>query len=188
MSSALALAVLASVGYGIGAVLQAVGAMRSTVRGRVGIAAFAREPVFALGLLADIASWAISRVALRTMPLFAVQTVLAGSVAITVVLARVVLGVRLRRRDRWAIAASMFGLVIVGISAGKAHAKPTSHLLTVCILLGIPALMLIAAVVARIGKSVILAILAGLSFTGSALAARSAHWGCPESRGCCSAW
>lgn len=172
MRFALALCVLASIGYGVGAVLQAAGARRAGAQGRDGIAAIAKQPAFLLGLLTDVASWTISRVALRTVPLFVVQTILAGSVGITVVLARLVLGTRLRRSDQWAIVATTFGLAVVAASAGKADATGITPSLEIRVMLAIPVVVFLGVLALKLGKSRVLAVLSGASFTGSALAAR----------------
>lgn len=176
MKTALVLCVVAAVGYGFGAVMQALGARRADALGQTGLSAIAKQPVFLFGLLADFGSWTISRFALHTLPLFAVQTILAGSLAITVLLARLVLGSELRGPDRLAIAATMIGLFIVGISAGNEPTKPITHVLKVGILIGIPALIALGVVALKLNKSVVLAVLSGAAFTGSAMAARAVHF------------
>jgi drug/metabolite transporter (DMT)-like permease len=170
------LCLIAAIGYGAGAVMQALGARRADGLGQTGLSAILRQPIFLIGLITDFASWTVSRFALHTLPLFAVQTILAGSLAITVLLARVVLASELRGPDRFAIAATMLGLFIVGISAGNEPTKEITHLLKVCILLGIPALLALGAVALQLHKSVVLAVLSGAAFTGSALAARAVHF------------
>jgi drug/metabolite transporter (DMT)-like permease len=175
MKLALAFCLIAALGYGVGAVLQAVGARRTTAKGEDGILQMARQPVFLLGLLADFGSWLISRFALHSLPLFAVQTILAGSLAVTVLLAGVVLGAHLGKQEKLAVVATMIGLLIVGISAGEEEAKPITHLLKVGILLGVPGVVVLGLMALKLKKSVVLAVLAGASFTGSALAARSVH-------------
>lgn len=175
MKTALAFCLIAALGYGVGAVLQAVGARRANARGADGIVSMAKQPVFLLGLLADFLSWLISRFALHTLPLFAVQTILAGSLAVTVLLAGVVLGTHLGRAEKAAVVMTMVGLVIVGVSAGEEQAKDITHLLKVCTMLGIPAVIVLGLMAVKLRKSVLLAILSGASFTGSALAARSVH-------------
>lgn len=176
MKIALLLCVIAAIGYGVGAVLQALGARRAMDKGEFGVLAMAKQPVFLMGLLTDLLSWLVSRFALHTLPLFAVQTILAGSLAVTVLLARVVLGAVLRRTDRYAIIATMIGLVVVGISAGEEQAKPITTALKICVLMGIPAVAAAGLVALRLGKSIVLAVLAGAAFTGSALAARAVHF------------
>jgi uncharacterized membrane protein len=173
MKTALLFCLIAALGYGVGAVLQAVGARHAAADADIGVKAMVKQPMFLLGLLADFGSWVISRFALHTLPLFAVQTILAGSLAVTVVLARIVLGAELRRPDRLAIVATVIGLVIVGVSAGSDEARDVTHLLKLCILAGIPAIVVAAFFAVKMNKAVILAILAGVAFTASALAART---------------
>jgi drug/metabolite transporter (DMT)-like permease len=173
MKTALVLCLIAAFGYGVGAVLQALGARHAAAGEDVGIKAMVRQPMFLLGLLADFGSWVISRFALHTLPLFAVQTILAGSLAVTVVLAGIVLGAELRRPDRWAILATVVGLIIVGISAGSDEARDVTHLLKLCILAGIPLIVVAAFFAIKMNKAVILAVLAGVAFTSSALSART---------------
>jgi hypothetical protein len=173
MKIALVLCIIAALGYGIGAVLQALGARRAAVGEHIGIKAMVKQPMFLLGLVADFGSWVISRFALHTLPLFAVQTILAGSLAVTVLLAGIILGAELRRPDRWAIGATVAGLVIVGVSAGSDEAKDVTHLLKLCILAGIPMIVIAAFFALKMNKAIILAVLAGVAFTSSALAART---------------
>jgi hypothetical protein len=173
VKTALVLCLIAAFGYGIGAVLQALGARHAAAAHHSGIKGMVKQPIFLLGLLADFGSWVISRFALHTLPLFAVQTILAGSLAVTVVLAGIVLGAELRRPDKWAIVATVAGLIIVGVSAGSDEARDVTHLLKLCILAGIPALLVAAFFAIKMNKAVILAVLAGVAFTSSALAART---------------
>jgi drug/metabolite transporter (DMT)-like permease len=175
MKTALVFCLVAALGYGAGAVLQALGARRAAAVHDSGLKAMVKQPMFLLGLLADFGSWVISRFALHTLPLFAVQTILAGSLAVTVVLAGIVLGAELRTPDRWAIAATVAGLIIVGVSAGSDEARDVTHLLKLCILAGIPAIVVAAFFAIKMNKAVILAVLAGVAFTSSALAARTIH-------------
>lgn len=176
MKTALILCLIAALGYGAGAVMQALGARRADALGQSGLSAIVKQPIFLLGLLTDLASWTISRFALHTLPLFAVQTILAGSLAVTVLLARVVLGSELRGPDRLAIVSTMIGLFIVGISAGGEPTKEVTHVLKVCTMIGIPALIALGVAALRLHKSIVLAVLSGAAFTGSALSARSVHF------------
>lgn len=84
-------AVLASIGYGLASVLQAVGARRAAASG----AGTAVQPAHLGGLALDGASWLVSLLALRVLPLFAVQAVLAGSLAVTAVAGERALQLRL---------------------------------------------------------------------------------------------
>ncbi|HEY4333347.1 MAG TPA: hypothetical protein VGM78_12280 [Ilumatobacteraceae bacterium] len=172
MKIALLLCLIASVGYGFGAVLQAIGARRATCKGAEGLRMMVTQPIFLLGLLCDFTSWVTSRFALHELPLFAVQSILAGSLAITVLLAGIILHAELRRTDRIAIVTALIGLAVIAISAGEDTAGHISRLVRIFIVLGIPAVIVLAVLAIRLNKAVVLAVLAGASFTGSALSAR----------------
>lgn len=88
MTLGLFAAVAGMMAYGIATVLQAAGAKRAH-----GVAVLG-QPLYLLGTGLDAAAWLASVVALQQLPLFAVQAVLAGSLGVTVVLARVFLGAR----------------------------------------------------------------------------------------------
>ncbi len=70
------------------------------------------------GLVLDAGAWLASLVALRALPVVVVQALLAGSVVVTAVLARLVLAARLRRTDVWAIGLAVAGLVVLTGAAG----------------------------------------------------------------------
>lgn len=173
--TALVLCVVAAFGYGFGAVLQAVGVRRAKAKKGAGLIALLGQPAFLGGLLADFGSWAISRFALQSLPLFAVQTILAGSLAVTVVLARIMLGAQLSTLHKSAVVAAVAGLVLVGFSAHEQQVHSRGHLVTVCILMGVPVLLVVSLCAMKLRKSVLLAVLAGVAFTGSALAARTVN-------------
>jgi hypothetical protein len=110
---ALTLAVCAAVGYGISSVLQAAGARRSH-----GVLHTLRQPAYVGGVGLDLLAWALSLAALRTLPVYQVQAVLAGSLAVTAVAARVALDVRLRAVDGAAVAVTVVALVALA-AAGR---------------------------------------------------------------------
>ncbi|WP_432510280.1 hypothetical protein [Kineococcus sp. SYSU DK001] len=167
MSVALGAAVLAALGYAAGSVLQALG-----VRGGSGAAALARSPRYLAGLGCDGAAWLLSLVALRRLPTFAVQSLLAGSLALTVVLAHLVLGARARRRDTVAVLLLVAALGVVGGSGTEqpAPAVPGGVAAALCVAAG---LVLAAVLVPHRGRSTTCAVLAGLGYSVAALAARA---------------
>ncbi|MEZ0164958.1 hypothetical protein AB2L27_09290 [Kineococcus sp. LSe6-4] len=167
MELALAAAVLGALGYAAGSILQAVG-----VRGGSGAAALTRSPLYLTGLGVDGLAWLLSLVALRRLPTFAVQSLLAGSLALTVVLARVFLGSRLRRRDTAAVLALVAALGVVG-GAGTEQPSPTvgpGGQVALCVAAG---LLLLAVLVLRRSGSATFAVLAGLGYSVAALGARA---------------
>ena len=79
------------------------------------------RPRYLGGLAVDGLGWATTVVALRYLPVFVVQAVLGGAIALTAIGARVVYGSALRRVDRLACAACVVGLMLVAGSAGPAR-------------------------------------------------------------------
>ena len=76
------------------------------------------QPYYLGGLLVDLLGWACTAAALRFLPVFAVQAVLGGSIALTALAARRLYGSALRPLDRAAVGACVLGLVLVAASAG----------------------------------------------------------------------
>jgi hypothetical protein len=118
-------AAAAAIAYGAATVLQAIGVQRmaavptgAMLRSRVA----AGRP-YALGLILDVLGFLASVAALRTLPLFLVESAVASSVAVTAVLAVLVLDLRLRRAEITALVVIGVGLVMLAVSAepGPAH-------------------------------------------------------------------
>lgn len=180
----LAAALVAATAYGVASVLQAVGARRAEASAAPGAGAaatgLARQPVYLLGVVLDGAAWLVSLVALRTLPLFAVQALLAGSLAVTAVLGARVLGVRLGRSGAVAIAVAVVGLALVAAGARPGRPQPAPDG-TVAWCLGLAvALVLLAVVPAGWGGrwltgrtgAVVLSTAAGVGYSVAALCAR----------------
>jgi hypothetical protein len=160
-----AAALLAAVGYGAASVLQGVGARRTT-----GPAVLA-QPVYVVGLCADGLAWLASLAAVRVLPLFVVQSVLAASVAVTVVLCAVFLHAPLRHRDLGAVALLVLALAVLAVAFLPGAATPSTALTAWVLAVGGAAIAATAALYSR-GGSLTLAALAGLAFAGTAVAAR----------------
>ena len=109
---ALGEAMAGALGYGAASVVQARAA-----RGAAGLGVVVR-PWYVAGLVADLVAWVASVLAMRVLPLFVVQSLLATSLAITVLLAWPVLGHRPDRRDAVAVAVAMAALAGLAWSAG----------------------------------------------------------------------
>ncbi|MEV4517594.1 hypothetical protein AB0K00_52640 [Dactylosporangium sp. NPDC049525] len=114
---ALAFAAAGAVGYGIASVLQAAGARRDP-----GMLQTLRDPVYLGGVGLDLLAWLASLAALRTLPVYQVQAVLAGSLAVTVVVARFALAARLRAVDVAAVAVTIAALALLAAAAGPQDA------------------------------------------------------------------
>lgn len=165
---ALGFAVAGAVGYGTASVTQALAARRST-----GTLHTLRQPLYLVGLGCDLLAWLASLVALRTLAVYQVQAVLAGSLAVTVLGARVVLAARLRRRDSVAVTVTVLALAVLALSAGpQDQIQPSGAvrfgLVTAAVLVAVGGW-----VAARAGSPGASAALAGLAFGGAALCARA---------------
>lgn len=166
MSLALLADLLGTVGYGAGSVLQAAGANRAS--GPLVLL----QPLYLIGLGCDSLAWIASLVALQQLPLLAVQALLAGSLAITVVLARIFLAARLACRDTLAIAAVAVSLVIVAAAAGVEPASAPPWWFAPALVVSLAVAVAVLLVFYKSGHPTVLALVAGLSFSGAALGAR----------------
>lgn len=153
-----------------GALLQASGARRAT-RGRP----VAVQPRYLGGIVVDFVAWLCAVVALRTLPVFAVQAIIGGSIAVTAVAGARINATVLDRITRIAVAVCLAGLVLVAASAGSGHPPVTSALVNY-VLIGAFLLLGVGVLVLRqYQQAWPLAVLAGTGFGGTALAVRAAH-------------
>ncbi|HEY6796413.1 MAG TPA: hypothetical protein VI248_17185 [Kineosporiaceae bacterium] len=172
-------ALAAAVSYGVASVLQAVAARRAAGAGGLDprlLGRLAQQVPYLVGLALDLVGFVASVLALRSLPLFFVQSAIAGSVGVTAVVAVLALGARLSGRETAALAGLGVGLVLLAVTARPEHAVP------------LPAAgrwALLAAVFVLVGYGVLgarmpdplgaaaLAIGAGLGFGGVGVAART---------------
>ena len=176
MIPAFAAAIVAAFIYGTGSVLQAVGT-RQAQTGRAGRARFwgvVHQPLYLTGLGCDLVAWVLTVAALQHLPVFAVQSIVASSLAVTVVLAKVVFATTLRRRDIAAIIATAISLVLIGAAAGDHAPTRPATTFVVLVVLGAPALVAISHAT-RVTSAHVSATIAGAAFAGSMLAARATH-------------
>lgn len=164
---ALAAALAGAIGYGAGSVLQAAGAARA--RGP----AVLWHPAFLLGLTLDGFAWLASLVAVRQLPLFAVQSILAGSIAVTVVLASIFLGASLGMRHWIAIAGVLTGLIAVAVASGLQSAQASPNSFTTFAMVGLGVVAALSALLYRRRAPVSMAVIAGVAFSGAAVCARA---------------
>jgi len=172
-------ALIAAVAYGSATILQAIG-VRRLAAARPGSSPLVRARLgrlYAAGLLLDGVGFLASIAALRTLPLFLVQSAVASSVAVTAILAVIVLGVRLSGKEIAALGGVGLGLVALAVSALEGRAQHTySHagqwaLLTVVPVLAIAIVGFLDTSLVR--SSALLALTAGLSFGLVGIAART---------------
>lgn len=136
-------AVVACLGYGFGSVLQSIGARRPAgATGPTAFLAIMIQPMYLAGLLADGLGFVGNVVAARQLPLFLVQAVMTGSVAVTAVIAAL-RGARLGRRDWIALGVLAAGLVLLAVTAraGSAPAPSTGWRVLILAAAGLSALV-----------------------------------------------
>ncbi|MEO7448477.1 MAG: hypothetical protein ABI336_09425 [Humibacillus sp.] len=171
-------ALLAAVAYGAATILQAV-AVRRMARLPEGTSLVARSRVgwpYAVGLGLDGLGFVASVAALRTFPLFLVESAVASSVAVTALLSVLVLKVRLRLAEVVALAAVALGLVGLALAAEEGSAAPVGTAATWWLLAGTAVVAGLLATGLRDGhrsrSAVALSVAAGLAFGLVGIAAR----------------
>lgn len=164
--------------YGVGSVLQAVAARRAARAEGLDVRLLARllgSWVYVVGLALDLGGFVLSLVAVRSLPLFVVQSVLASFLAVTAILGALFLQMPLDRRDRIALVVVVAGLVLVGASAAEDRSvdvstSETRGVLVVSILLAVAAVP--AARVPGPRGGALLGTVAGLAYGTTSVAAR----------------
>ena len=164
--------------YGVGSVLQAVAARRAHRVEGLDVRLLARllgSWLYVVGLGLDVVGFGLSLVAVRSLPLFVVQAVLASFLAITAVLGAVFLRMPLSRRDRIALTVVILGLVLVAASATEDRSVEASTAEIRGVLLVAVLLALAAVPAARLSgarSAAMLGAVAGLAYGATAVAAR----------------
>jgi drug/metabolite transporter (DMT)-like permease len=171
-------AVGAAVCYGCASILQALAARdEATAEGldpRL-LLRLAHSWRYLLGLGLDGLAFLLSLAALQTMPLFAVQAIVASFLAITAVLGALFLQMPLTRRDKVALVVVIGGLVMVGMSAAEDSAVDVSSAERWGVLVAAVVLAVVAVPLGRVNGAkgaAALGAVAGLGFGTVAVAAR----------------
>jgi drug/metabolite transporter (DMT)-like permease len=170
---------LAAVAFGVASVLQAIGARREpSTRGIDLLLLFRllRHPVFLLSILVSLIGFGLHMVALRILPLFAVQPMIASSVAVTALIQAWRGHEPLSRRGRWLVVAVCAGLALVTVAAVSSSALHTAAAERSALLVAVAAIGLAGWLGGRVHGPVgssLLGLLSGLGFAVVAVSARS---------------
>jgi drug/metabolite transporter (DMT)-like permease len=130
---------------------------------------------YVTGLALDAFAFLLTVAALQTMPLFAVQAVVASFLAVTAVLGAVFLDMPLTRTDKGALVVVIAGMVLVGLSAAEDRVVDAGSAQQWGVL---AAAIVLAAVAVPLGRvpgatgAAALGAVAGLGFGAVAVAAR----------------
>ncbi|MEU4222566.1 hypothetical protein, partial [Actinoplanes sp. NPDC026623] len=165
---ALAITVFGAFCYATAAILQAVAARRTTSTVKA-----LGHPLYLAGIGFDMLAWIGSIIALRELAVYIVESILAGSLAITVVAARFVLKSRLRGRDVAAVVASLGALTVLALSAGPQHDVTASTGLRLAFCGAAVTAALIGWSATKIGSPGLAAAVGGLCLGGAALTGRA---------------
>lgn len=177
MILALLCAVAAMVLFGIAAVLQALATRRAVgeVLDSRSLLRLTSQPLFFAALAVNVLGFVLHITALQSLPLFFVQAVIAGSVAVTAVLSVRVFGARLGRSSWGAVALVVLGLVLLAPTATEGAAIIPDAREPLLLLAVVVAVCATAVAVRRVPGptgSVLLGLLAGTGFGVVAVCAR----------------
>ncbi|MET8151686.1 hypothetical protein ACIBSW_38150 [Actinoplanes sp. NPDC049668] len=167
-SIALAITVFGAFCYATAAILQAVAARRTTSTMKA-----MSHPYYLAGIGFDMMAWIGSIIALRELAVYVVESILAGSLAVTVVAARFILKSRMRGRDVAAVVASLAALTVLALSAGGQHDVVATTGLRVAFCAAAVGAALIGWGATRIGSAGLCAAVGGLCLGGAALTGRA---------------
>src|SRR5262245_3354043 len=134
-----------------------------------------RQPMFFLAIALSLVGFGLHLVAIRTIPLYLAQAGIAGSLAVTALLAVVLMGERLTTGDWCAVAAITVGLALLAIASGDIGDNDPPKGFMLALYVGIALVAVAGLFTARSHNAYAasaLGVLAGLGFAGSGLAAR----------------
>ncbi len=118
-------AVCAAIAYGGATIVQAIAVRRLAVlpAGSSWSRRIRAGWLYGLGLVCDFLGFLMSALALHSLPLFLVESTVASSVAVTAVLAVVVLHQRLTVHEVIAVGVLVAGLIVLGVTAEEGPAR-----------------------------------------------------------------
>jgi drug/metabolite transporter (DMT)-like permease len=189
MLASLVAALVSAFCYGVAAVMQAI-AIRSassrpgTIRagdpsaGLVDaglLVRLLRQWRFVASLCIDLVGFLAQLVALRRLPLFAVQAMVASNLAVTAVFAAVLMRVRLSLREWIAVSGVVVGVGLLGSSAGAEGAARVGAAFQIGLMVTVVGVALAGMAAARLpgpARTPVLGATAGLGYAVLAVAAR----------------
>src|SRR5215475_7514375 len=128
-------ALLSALCYGVASVMQAIAVRAASRRSMAQVAQagegvdagllvrMARQGLFLASIAIDIVGFVAQLIALRRLPLFAVQAIMASNLAVTAVCAAWLMKARLAVREWLAVAGVVVGVGLLGSSAGAEGAQ-----------------------------------------------------------------
>ncbi len=186
MLASLLAALLSAVCYGIASVMQAIAvraaSRRNTAAGdeaaRVDpglVVRMLRQGPFIASLVIDLLGFVAQLIALRRLPLFAVQAIVASNLAVTAVCAAWLMKARLSLHEWLAVAGVVAGVGLLGASTGAEGASRAGGAFQLGLIVAVLAVGLAGLAVARLPDRVrtpLLGALAGIGYSILAVSAR----------------
>jgi len=186
MLASLTAALIAAVFYGIASVMQSVAAHEASNRKPQDADAGGIDPGllprmlrqwrFVVSLCLDALGFVAQLIALQRLPLFAVQAIVAANLAVTAVVASLVIKVRLSWREWLAVTGVVAGVGLLGSSAGPEGASQAGVVFKLALIVAIAALGLVGLAAARLlrdpARTLALGLVAGFGYGVIGIAAR----------------
>src|SRR5215469_9766907 len=185
MLASLIAALVAALFYGIAAVMQAMAVRQASNRPADYAASTGVDPglvprmlrqwrfVASIGL--DTLGFVAQLIALRRLPLFAVQAIVASNLAVTAVFASLLIGVALSWREWLAVTGVVAGVGLLGSSAGSEGASQAGVMFKLALIAAIAGLAVCGLAAARLRdpmRTLLLGTVAGLGYGVLGIAAR----------------
>jgi len=184
MLASLIAAVVAALCYGVASVMQAVAVRDASNRPPAGATAgvdpgllprMLRQWRFVASIVIDTLGFIAQLIALRRLPLFAVQAMVAANLAVIAVLAALVIGVTLSLREWLAVTGVVAGVGLLGSSAGAEGASQAGLVFKVALLAATAGLAMCGVAAARLpdpARTLLLGTVAGFGYGVLGIAAR----------------
>jgi drug/metabolite transporter (DMT)-like permease len=179
-------ALLAALCYGVASVMQAVAVREASNRSQAQaseggmdaglVPRMLHQWRFVASMVIDLCGFLAQLVALRRLPLFAVQAMVAANLAVIAVLATVVIGATLSLREWLAVSGVVAGVGLLGSSAGAEGASTASAAFKLALIIATAVLGLAGIIAARLlrdpARTLALGTIAGFGFGAVGIAAR----------------
>jgi drug/metabolite transporter (DMT)-like permease len=179
-------ALVSALCYGIASVMQAIAVRRASHRTSADAESLHRvDPGlvvrmlsqwrFVCSVLIDIVGFVAQLVALRRLPLFAVQAIIAANLAVTAVFAAWLMKARLSAREWMAVGGVVVGVGLLGSSAGTEGAAKVGWAFQLGLIIAVAGVAVAGFAAARLpsaARTLMLGAIAGLGYAVLAVSAR----------------
>ncbi|HEY6497076.1 MAG TPA: hypothetical protein VIZ43_27675 [Trebonia sp.] len=186
MLVSLTAAVVAALCYGVASVMQAVAVREASGRSQAQASEGGVDPGliprmlgqwrFVASVAIDLVGFIAQLVALRRLPLFAVQAMVAANLAVIAVLATVLIGATLTLREWLSVTGVVVGVGLLGSSAGAEGASRAGVAFKVGVIVATAVLGAAGLIAARLlrdpSRTLVLGTIAGFGFGAVGIAAR----------------